>query len=153
MHTRRRALAISRSGDIVAVFPMSITRSQIIARGLKGHCPNCGQPSLFPRRSFMINRRCPACGVGLDRGPGFFLGPWVINYSIAVFVFVLPGIMLGVRGVIPWWATLVLAAIGCLIVPALLYRRTWSWWLMLYFFFQPLALPANGGPTGTDEED
>jgi hypothetical protein len=77
----------------------------------------------------------------------------VINYTIVVFALVLPAIVLGVRGLIPWWVTLVTAGIGCLVVPALLYRRTWSWWLMLYFFFQPQALPANGGPVGVEEED
>jgi hypothetical protein len=39
------------------------------------------------------------------------------------------------------------------LVPALLYRSTWSSWLMLYFYFLPESLPANGGPIGAQEED
>ena len=143
----------SPKGEIQVAWGMSINRAQILSRGWRGCCPNCGSHTLFPRHSFMINRRCPVCGVGLDRGAGFFLGPWVLNYTVVVFGFVIPSIVLGVRGVIPWWLTLVLSAIGCLLVPALLYRRTWSWWLMLYFFFLPDALPANGGPLGAAEED
>jgi hypothetical protein len=76
----------------------------------------------------------------------------VIKYTIVVFLIVLPAIVLGVWGLMPWWLTLVIAGIGCRVIPALLYRRTWSWWLMLYFFFQPQALPANGGPTREEED-
>lgn len=132
---------------------MGVTRKQIIERGFARRCPNCGARTLFPPHSFRIRRRCPECGTGFDRGEGFFLGPWVLNYSVAVFVFVLPAIVAGVRGTIPWTASLVLAALGCTVVPALLYRSTWSWWLMIYFFFLPQTLPANGGPVGENEED
>lgn len=130
-----------------------MTRSQIVARGLGNRCPNCGHRTLFPRGSFRVHRRCPDCGTGFDRGEGFFLGPWVLNYTVSVFVFVLPAIVAGVRGVIPWTLAFILAAIGCTLLPVTLYRSTWSWWLMLYFWFLPESLPANGGPTGADEED
>jgi uncharacterized protein (DUF983 family) len=133
---------------------MSVTRAQIIQRGLSRQCPNCGRPhTLFPPRSFRVHRRCPVCGTGFDRGEGFFLGPWVINYTFVVFGFVLPAIVLGVRGFIPWSATLLIAAFGCTVIPFLLYRSTWSWWLMLYFYFLPDHLPANGGAAGAQEED
>jgi uncharacterized protein (DUF983 family) len=132
---------------------MPVTKAQIISRGVTNRCPNCGHRTLFPPRSFRIRRRCPECGTGFDRGEGFFLGPWVLNYTVAVFLFVLPAIVAGVRGYIPWSGSLVLAALGCTLVPVLLYRCTWSWWLMLYFYFLPQSLPANGGPTGTREED
>jgi uncharacterized protein (DUF983 family) len=132
---------------------MGVNKRQIISRGLSHRCPNCGERTLFEPRSLRIRRRCPKCGTGFDRGEGFYLGPWVLNYSVAVFVFVLPAIVAGVRGSIPWTATLIIATIGCTILPALLYRSTWSWWLMIYFYFLPESLPANGGPVGSDEED
>jgi hypothetical protein len=77
----------------------------------------------------------------------------VINYTVCVFVFVLPAIVAGTAGTIPWIAALVLAGIGCTVLPTLLYRYTWSWWLMGYFYFLPDSLPANGGPIGAEEED
>lgn len=132
---------------------MPVTTSEILRRGLTQRCPNCGERSLFPPRSLRIHRRCPVCDVSLDRGEGFFLGPWVINYTVAVFGFVLPAIVLGAREVIPWSVALVLGVIGGVVLPALLYRRTWSWWLMIYFCFLPHRLPANGGLSGADEED
>lgn len=131
---------------------MNVTRREIVARGLSNCCPNCGHHPLFPPRSFRIHERCPTCGTGFERGEGFYLGPWVLNYTLTVFVFVLPAIVLGVRNVVPMGFSLGLAAAGCLILPAFLYRLTWSWWLMLFFFFQPDTLPANGGPVGVEEE-
>lgn len=54
---------------------------------------------------------------------------------------------------ISWTVSLVLAGMGCTVLPILLYRSTWSWWLMLYFLFLPESLPANGGTVGVEEED
>ena len=132
---------------------MNVTRGTIIARGLSNRCPNCGHPSLFPPQSLRIHAHCPVCGVGLDRGEGFYLGPWVLNYSLVVFGIVLPVIVLGVRKIIPWAAALTLIVAGCVLLPLLLYRASWSWWLAIYFFFLPQRLPANGGPLDRTAED
>ncbi len=132
---------------------MPVTKTQLLRRGLTHRCPNCGERTLFPPNSLRIRRRCPSCGTGFDRGEGFFLGPWVLNYTVAAFLFVLPLMVAGASGVISWTASLVLAAIACTVLPILLYRSTWSWWLMLYFSFVPGALPANGGPIGEEEGD
>lgn len=132
---------------------MSVSKLQVIKRGFTHRCPNCGEHTLFPPRSLRIRRRCPVCRTGFDRGDGFFLGPWVLNYTVSVFLFVIPAIVAGVNGTIPWALALTLTGVGCLVLPALLYRSTWSWWLMLYFFFLPQHLPAHGGPIGADEED
>lgn len=132
---------------------MKVTKTEIIRRGLTHRCSNCGDRTLFPPRSLRVRRRCPTCGTGFDRGEGFFLGPWVLNYTVAVFLFVLPAIVAGTTEAISWTTALVLAAFGCTVLPLLLYRSTWSWWLMLYFLFLPQSLPANGGPVGAAEED
>ena len=132
---------------------MKVAKSEIIRRGLTHRCPNCGDKTLFPPKSLRVRRRCPSCGTGFDRGEGFFLGPWVLNYTVAVFLFVVPSIVAGTTGAISWTAAMVLAAFGCTVLPLLIYRSTWSWWLMLYFLFLPRSLPANGGPLGDSEED
>lgn len=89
----------------------------------------------------------------LDRGEGFFLGPFVVNYTACSFGLVIPAIVLGAAGAISWPAAITIAVLGAVAVPALLYRTSWSWWLMLYFYFLPERLPANGGPTGNAAED
>ncbi len=133
---------------------MKVTRSQILARGLRNQCPNCGAPALFQTaRRFRINERCPPCGLKFDRGDGFFLGPFVLNYSVTVFGFVGPVILLYFFRVIGPWPTLIAAAIGVLVLPALLYRASWSWWLMIYFYFLPEKLTNNRVDLERDDEE
>lgn len=133
---------------------MKVTRGQIIARGFAGQCPNCGGDTLFaPGARFRIKQRCGACGAKLDRGDGFFLGPFVINYTVTVACFVVPVILLGARGMLGTAAAFVIAGAVALLVPVLLYRRSWSWWLMAYFYFLPHKLPANRDGQREDEEE
>ena len=123
---------------------MQVTRRQIIARGLAGHCPNCGGPTLFPPGAhFTINEQCANCGLKFNRGEGFFLGPFVINYTVTVIGFIIPVVLLSLHGVFGTPVALVLAGGGAVLIPILLYRRSWSWWLMTYFFFLPQKLSGN----------
>lgn len=133
---------------------MNVTRGQIVSRGLANHCPNCGQPTLFQSDArFRINPRCPNCGLKLDRGEGFFLGPFVLNYSVTVFGFVAPVILLYFFGKISPVTTLVAASLGTLILPILLYRRAWGWWLAIYFYFLPEKLTNNRPDHSQDDEE
>jgi len=123
-----------------------VTRAQIVARGVQQRCPNCGHRALFPPRSLRIHEHCPDCGLTLDPGEGFWLGPLVLNYAVTVLVAVVPVILLGVRGMLPLPLAIALAlTVGGVGLPWLLYRASWSWWLTAWFFFLPHRLPANGG--------
>ena len=133
---------------------MTVTRGQIVMRGLRNQCPNCSAPTLFPPHlSIKINQRCAKCGLKFDRGEGFFLGPFVINYTLTVAVFVVPVILLNARRVIGTTATVTAAALGATLIPLLLYRRSWGWWLMAYFYFLPQKLPSNRNELHEDEEE
>ena len=133
---------------------MKVTRRQIIVRGLAGQCPNCGGHALFQVGArFKINDRCPDCGLKLDRGDGFFLGPFVINYTVTVVGFIVPVVLLGVFGVLGRSVAVALIVLGAVGLPILLYRRSWSWWLMAYFYFLPQKLPNNREVLGEDEEE
>ena len=132
---------------------MNVTRGQIIARGFANRCPNCGGHTLFqPGARFRINPRCPGCGLKFDRGDGFFLGPFVINYSVTVFGFVAPVILLYFFRKIGPLTTLIAAGLGTFGLPILFYRRSWSWWLMIYFYFLPGKLTNNHEGLEDDEE-
>ncbi|MEO6876207.1 MAG: DUF983 domain-containing protein, partial [Opitutaceae bacterium] len=133
---------------------MKVTQTQIISRGLANRCPNCGGATLFPPPpSLRVNPQCADCGMKFDRGDGFFLGPFVLNYTVTVVCFLIPVILLGVAGVIGRTAMIVGILFGSLVIPALLYRRSWGWWLTTYFYFLPQKLPNNREATGEDEED
>jgi uncharacterized protein (DUF983 family) len=133
---------------------MPVTQRQIISRGFKNCCPNCGGKTLFqPGKAFALNRKCPECGLKLDRGDGFFLGPFVISYTVTVAVFIVPVILLSIFGIIGARMAIALGGVCALAIPLLLYRTSWSWWLMGYFYFLPKKLPNNRGDLREDEEE
>ncbi|HZP60673.1 MAG TPA: DUF983 domain-containing protein [Opitutaceae bacterium] len=133
---------------------MNVNRGQIVARGLANRCPNCGAPTLFPPAGILrVNRRCANCGLRFDRGEGFFLGPFVINYGVTAFGFVVPLMLCYFFHILSGPATLILAGLGAVGLPLLLYRRSWSWWLMVYFYFLPQKLPYNHDELREDEEE
>ena len=104
-------------------------------------------------KRFAINPACPACGLKLDRGDGFFLGPFVISYTVTVASAIVPLRVLSIFGVIGPTTAITLGGGCALAIPALLYRSSWSWWLMGYFYFLPEKLPRNRGVLHEDEEE
>lgn len=127
---------------------MKVTRVQILARGLTNRCPNCGGRTLFvPGKMFELNKTCPNCGFLFERDndEGFFLGSLSLNYGVTLICFLLPVMLLAFFKVIGVTVATVLAVVGALLVPALLYRSSRSWWFMNYYLFLPHHLPANGG--------
>jgi ribosomal protein S27AE len=125
-----------------------------VARGVSNRCPNCGGHTLFKKGTFFeLNKECPRCGLKLDHDEGFFLGSMSLNYGVTIVCFLGPVLYAAYKGWIGATAVIVLAGAGAVIVPALLYRSSRSWWLMNYYFFLPQQLPSNrsGAPPGEDD--
>ena len=119
-----------------------VRHRDLIRRGLRCQCPNCGQAKLFSS-GLRIHRHCPACGMTLERSDGYFLGPLCINYGLVAIGFVAPVLLCGFIGLIPVELALTAGLGGALLFPLLLYRCCWSWWLMLYYSCLPNELHAN----------
>jgi len=116
---------------------------QLIQRGLRQQCPNCGQSELF-RSPLRIHPRCPACGMPLERGDGYYLGPLCINYGMVAIGFVAPVLLTGLMAdFLAFKVALIIALIGAFTLPLALYRTTWSLWLMTYYICLPDELHAN----------
>ncbi len=121
---------------------MRISLQQIVARGLRLRCPNCGSKTLF-KTWVRPNTTCSTCQFKLLRGGGSTLGGMIINYGITVFA-LLPIIpLLYSLDIISLKVAIIVAIAVALTAPALLYRLSWSLWLMCYYFFLPHELPAN----------
>ena len=119
-----------------------VRHRDIVQRGLRCYCPNCGQAKLF-RSLLKIHHRCPYCGMTLERGDGYYLGPLCINYGLVVFGCVAPFLLLGISEIIPFNLSMVLSLSGAIILPVILYRPCWSLWLMIYYLCLPDELHAN----------
>ncbi len=135
---------------------MKVSRGQILWRGLTHRCPNCGERTLFKDGTlFQLNKQCPACGFRFERDndEGFFLGSMSLNYGVTLVFFLTPLMLLAYFDVIGTTAAIVLAGFGAILVPAIFYRSSRSWWLMNYYFFLPHHLPANGGKGRGGEDD
>lgn len=132
---------------------MGVTRFQALRNGFMCRCPNCGGRTLFQSgRMFKVNVSCPACGLRIENGDGAFLGPFVINYGITAFGIIVPVLVLYASGRLGATASVSIALVAGLAAPLVLYRLSWGWWLMLYYFFLPGSLPANlGGGAGDDQ--
>ena len=133
---------------------MNVTRGQIITRGLTNCCPNCGTRALFQEGAlFQLNKACPKCGLTLERDEGFFLGSMSLNYGVTIIGFLLPVLLLYLGDVISGLIASILAGVGAVLVPMLLYRSSRSWFLMNYYLFLPQHLPANKVRTSADEDE
>jgi uncharacterized protein (DUF983 family) len=133
---------------------MKVTHGQIIARGLTNRCPNCSGHRLFKEGTlFQLNDGCPDCGLKFEKDDGFYLGAMSLNYGVTLVVCLVPVALLWYYKVIGdrWAAGL---AISCsVVVPALLYRSSRSWQLMLYYSFFPQHLPANRRELAANEDE
>lgn len=98
-----------------------------------------------------MNPACPACGLRIEASTGAFLGPFVINYAVTAFLFVIPVVAAFAAGKIGTTVAIAGAGGAALVVPILFYRLSWGWWLGLYYFFFPQNLPANLSGTPDDE--
>lgn len=119
-----------------------ISRREILFRGLRVQCPNCGGQPMF-ENWFRLHRRCPHCAMELSRGDGFFLGAMVWNYGLIVFGCLPCFVLLYVLGLIGGTVLGVLSVAAGLFLPVALYPWAWSLWFMTYYLALPNELPAN----------
>lgn len=133
---------------------MRVTRLKLVKRGLFNECPNCGDGTLFRKGSwFEVNKDCPTCGFRIERDDGFFIGSMSLNYGVTIVGFLVPVMLLAYKGIIGTTAAIVLAGVGSIGFPMAFYRWSRSWWLMQYYLFFPLQLPANKEAPEPGESD
>jgi uncharacterized protein (DUF983 family) len=143
MAWERSPLRTSSTGD-----PKRIESGwRLIARAMALRCPKCGLGPIFDSR-FRMRVSCPACGVVFWKSEGEWLGPGVVDYSIAT-----------TSGLIAWAilillevsaaAQLVFASLAALIIAAALSRWSRSFWTLLLYISGDLSetrdAPENRG--------
>jgi len=133
MAWERSPLRTSSAGDPTR----SLSGWNLIGRALALRCPKCGVGPIFDSR-FLMRVFCPACGVVFWKDEGEWLGPGVIDYSVATLA--------GLAA----WAVLVLArasvivqlaiaSLAALIIAAALSRWSRSFWTLLLYISGDLS--------------
>jgi uncharacterized protein (DUF983 family) len=103
----------------------------LIRRAIALRCPRCGAGAIFDAR-FRMRVFCPQCGVVFWKSEGEWLGPGVIDYSIATTGGLVAWAFLVLAGVSAA-AQLVFASIAALLIAAALSRWSRSFWTMLLY--------------------
>lgn len=125
---------------------MTVSRWQIIVRGVTLRCPNCGARTLFAGL-LKPAQRCAVCGMLFDQGSdAFFLGAASINYTVTLVLLLVPVLVLVFRGSLDVLPAILFAVGWCIIFPIIFYRPSRSLWLMIWFLMFPGELPANQRP-------
>ena len=123
----------SRTGDREGV----ISGWALIVRAVALRCPKCGIGSIFDSR-FHMRVSCPSCGVIFWKSEGEWLGPGVVDYTIATasglvaWAFL---VLLGVSAV----SQLAFAALAAVIAAAVLSRWSRSFWTLLLYISGDLS--------------
>ena len=104
--------------------------AKMLTRAFGLRCPWCGGRKVL-RSWFALRKQCPACGVEYDRGDGFWLGGYVINFGVTQF-FLIAFITVGIALTTPHSPALKLVLGGVaesIVVPILFFpfsRTIWA---------------------------
>lgn len=114
---------------------------RILWRGFRLRCPHCGGGGILDGW-FRLRRRCPTCGLVLDRGESdYFLGAYLLNLVAVELILTAIMVVIGIATApdVPWtlltWGGVVfalVAAIGC-------YPLTKVLWLAFDVILRPVT--------------
>ena len=104
----------------------------ILTLGLLLICPACQRGRMF-RSLFVMNVRCPVCGVIFERDAGEVTGGMAINMTLTSLIAVVGGGLLGVLTDIP--AVLLILVVGAFTVAVglLFYRHARGLWTSILY--------------------
>lgn len=132
MAWERSPLRTGGTGD-----PERISGWKLIGRAMALRCPNCGLGPIFDSR-FCMKIACPACGVVFWKNEGEWLGPGVVDYSIATATGLVAWALLVLLGASAI-AQLAYASLSAVIIAAALSRWSRSFWTLLLYIAGDLS--------------
>jgi uncharacterized protein (DUF983 family) len=110
---------------------------RLIARAMALRCPKCGIGPIFDSH-FRMRVSCPVCGVVFWKSEGEWLGPAVVDYSIATASGLIAWavlVFLGVSAI----TQLVFASLAAIIIAAACSRWSRSFWTLLLYISGDLS--------------
>ena len=129
---------------------LTVSRAEVIRRGVLCRCPNCGGRGLLASW-FRLNKACAACGMDLAKAHGFYSGTTSIGYVAAILFILIPDFLLVSAKAIGVTAGILLGMFGSFGFIVLIYPAMLCWMVMAYHVAMPGELPANGGRAGRED--
>lgn len=126
---------------------LTVTRGDIILRGIRCRCPNCGERGLLASW-FRLGKACESCGMDLARSAGIYSGTTSIGYVAAIICILIPDFIMVYNQVLSVAVGITLGLVGSFAFIVLIYPVMLCWMVMAYHVALPGELPANGGRAG-----
>ena len=133
MAWERSPLRAGSTGDAKRI----LSGWRLISRAMALRCPKCGLGPIFDSR-FRMRVSCPVCGVVFWKSEGEWLGPGVVDYSIATASGLIAWavlVLLGVSAI----AQLIFASLAAVIIAAACSRWSRSFWTLLLYISGDLS--------------
>ena len=105
---------------------------RILILGLSLTCPACRHGRMF-RSLFVMNVRCPICGVIFERDAGEVTGGMAINMTLTSTIALVGGGLLGVLTDLPAGELIVLVGLITVAVGVLFYRHARGLWTSILY--------------------
>jgi uncharacterized protein (DUF983 family) len=105
---------------------------RILILGLLLTCPACRHGRMF-RSLFVMNVRCPVCGVIFERDAGEVTGGMAINMSLTSAIAVIGGGLLGVFTDLPAAELIALVGLITVAIGLLFYRHARGLWTSILY--------------------
>lgn len=105
-----------------------------LTRGFRKRCPRCGAKGIF-KGWFELKKECPACGLKFDQEEGGYLGAMILNYVLAVVLWVIVLVVILIFTVpdVPVPETMAASAVVLIGVPIWFYPRSRAMWAAVEF--------------------
>ena len=113
---------------------MEAGAATVLIRGVRKHCPRCGERRIF--RSWLhLIERCPICGLRFEREQGGFLGALTINFFVSILVWLAMFVVVLVYTVpdVPVAPLLIASVVVLVAVPLWFYPRSKTLWAAIEF--------------------
>jgi uncharacterized protein (DUF983 family) len=105
---------------------------RILILGLLLTCPACRHGRMF-RSLFVMNVRCPVCGVIFERDAGEVTGGMAINMTLTSTVALVGGGLLGVLTDLPAGELIILVGLITVAIGVLFYRHARGLWTSILY--------------------
>jgi uncharacterized protein (DUF983 family) len=105
---------------------------RILFLGLLLTCPACRHGRMF-RSLFVMNVRCPVCGVIFERDAGEVTGGMAINMTLTSTVALVGGGLLGVLTDLPAGELIILVGLITVAIGLLFYRHARGLWTSILY--------------------